>query len=376
MQRVHVVLAIQAVLFAVAAAPAGGQTLPDIEPSVPYDVNVVQRDGRWFLGFATAARNVGPGALRIQGQGDGSGVMLARQLSEDGAQVLNPSVGILRYVSTPTHQHWHYLDFMRYELRGVDHRNVLRDQKQGFCLGDAPFVPNWCSSNAPAATVTDIGLRPAGVEIYSRNIEGQEIAIDPEAAPAGRYVLSARIGPTGVLRETRTDNNNASALIKLTWPTTDPAQQPEPRPVATIKTCVRERCTWRLPARSASVARRLAAKALRRTFGRLASRGVRATCRLWRARAHACQVRVRRERLRFRGSVRVWYVVDTAAGRRWYYTVKGIRRTRGCRAPESRCVRRIRRAERLGGKVASRARTSTARASATSIVCRLAMMRA
>lgn len=372
MQRVHVVIYIVSLIVAVSAAPANGQTLPDIEPSAPFDVHVVQRDGNWYMGFATAARNVGPGALRIQGQLDGSGVMAARQLSEDGAQVLNPSVGTLRYVSSLSHQHWHYMDFMRYELRAVDHPSVLRDQKQGFCLGDAPFVRDWCSSNAPAATMTDVGLRPGGLEIYARNVEGQEILIDPETVAAGRYVLSARIGPTGVLREARTDNNVALTLISLTWPTTDPQQQPEPRPIASIKTCLGERCRWKLPAASASAARRLVRKALRRTFGRVPSRSLRATCRVWRARGHACRVRMGRGRLSFRGSVRVWYVVGTTASRRWYYTVKGIRRTRGCRAGGNRCSRRIHRVERLGGTLPGRAQTSGARASATPFACRLA----
>ena len=358
MPRPALALSMLALLFAAAPAPAGGQALPDIEPSVPFDPHVVQRDGAWYLGFATAARNLGPGALRIAGQGDGSGVMTARQLSEDGAQLLNPNVGALHYVSTATHQHWHYMDFMRYELRGVDRPSVLRDQKQGFCLGDAPFVRDWCSSNAPAATATQIGLRSGGLEVYARNVEGQEIRVDPQTAPAGRYVLSARIGPTGVLRETRSDNNVAMALIELDWPATGA--------VATSKTCVGGGCAWRLPARSASAARRLARKAVRRTLGRPARRGVRASCRR-RARAHTCRVRIRRGRLSVRGKVRVWYRVDTAASR-WYHTVKVVRRTSGC----SGCTRRIRRSKRIGGTVAGGTQPATARASAASFVCRLA----
>lgn len=36
---------------------------------------------------------------------------------------------------------------------------------------------------------TELGLRPGGRDFYAANIEGQEIAIDPAAAPAGRYVV-------------------------------------------------------------------------------------------------------------------------------------------------------------------------------------------
>lgn len=363
MPRIRVLGAFVVVLFATTAASAYGQALPDVRPSAPWDVKVVQREGRWYLGFATEARNVGPGTLRIRGSGAGNGQMAAEQLGEDGAPLV-ANVGTLRYIDSITHRHWHYMDFMRYELRGVDHPAVLRDQKQGFCLdGGAPFVPDWCASNQPALTTTELGLQPGSYEVYAPNVEGQEIPIDPSTAPAGRYLLSARIGPTGVLRETRTDNNVSATVVRLTWPAGAPPQ----RPIRQIDSCVGRGCTKSLPAGSAAVARALARKALRRTLGRGNARGARVSCKVHRGRAHACRVGVRHGQLSFRGSVRVWYVIGVSATR-WYYTVKVVRRTSGCGDP---CVRRIRRAGRRGGKVAAAA-TSPGRASATSLLCRLA----
>jgi Lysyl oxidase len=349
-----------AALVVANAAPADAQALPDIEPSPPFDVQLVQRDGQWYLGFSMEARNVGAGTLRLRGHGDGSGVMAAEQLGEDGSQVLNPAVGTFRYVSTPTHQHWHYMDFMRYELRGIDHPGVLRDQKQGFCLAGAPFVVDWCSSGQPTLTTTELGIEPGSVEVYSANVHGQEIAVDPVSAPAGRYVIAARIGPTGVLKETRTDNNVSSTVIELEWPGAAP--QAAPLPIARTDSCVGKGCTKTLPARSAAAARAHARAALRRTFGRAAVRGGRVRCRVWRDRAHACRVRLRGGSLIFRGSVRIWYVVRPS-GTRWYYTIKGVRRIRGC-GGGSGCTRRIRRIERVGGTVA-------AVQGRASLVCRL-----
>jgi hypothetical protein len=124
MPRVRVLHLLVVLLVVGTAAPAYGQPLPDVKPSAPSNVRVVQREGRWFLGFAVEANNVGAGALRNRGMGDGSGAMTAQQLSEDGAQVLNPSVKTLRYVAAATHQHWHDMDFMRYELRGIDHPSL------------------------------------------------------------------------------------------------------------------------------------------------------------------------------------------------------------------------------------------------------------
>ena len=120
--------------FTATADPAYGQSLPDIEPQPPFDIGVVQRDGRWYLGFATDARNIGPGALRIRGAGSGAGTMTAAQVTQDGTGVLSDQVGTLQYVTTVTHNHWHLLDFMRYELQGIDHPTVIRDRSRGSAL--------------------------------------------------------------------------------------------------------------------------------------------------------------------------------------------------------------------------------------------------
>ena len=119
---------------------------------------------------------------------------------------------------------------------------MLLDRKQGFCLGDAPFVDGWCARDKPALTTTDVGIQPGGVDTYEPNVEGQEIAIDPDTAPSGRYVLSSRIGPTGSIRETRTDNNAASTAIELRWPLR-PAQALTPP-----GSCVGEGCAGAVPA--------------------------------------------------------------------------------------------------------------------------------
>jgi hypothetical protein len=347
-----------AVLVVATSAPANAQTLPDVRPSPPFDVRVVQREGRWYLGFAMEVRNVGPAALRLQGQGDGSGVMLARQVTEDGSQVLNPAVGTFRFVWGPTHHHWHYMEFMRYRMRGIDRPRALRDQKQGFCLAEAPFVTGWCAPEGPTLTTTELGLRPGGVDVYGPHVEGQEIAIDPVTAPAGRYALTARIGPTHVLRETRIRNNVSSTVIDLDW------LGGTPRLAAPIDSCVGAGCRKAPPPRGAATARALARRALRRTFRRFAARRGRLRCREWRQRAHACRVRLHG----FRGRVRVWYVVRPS-GTRWYYSLRGVR---ACRDGGSRCSRRIRRVRRPGGRVAAVKAVSAGRAGAASLVCRLA----
>jgi hypothetical protein len=326
-----------------AAAPAA--ELPDVEQVAPWNVRVEQRGARWYLGFATAVKNVGTGALRIRGHGSGAGSMTAQQLGEDGVQLLGPAVGTMRYVTAYGHGHWHLMDFMRYELRGVDVPGQLLDRKQGFCLGDAPFVDGWCARDKPDLTVTDVGIRAGGIDIYEPNVEGQEIAIGPAITPSGRYVLTSRIGPTGRIQESRVDNNAASTVIVLRWPLR------HGEALAPLGSCLGEGCAGPVPAppavrrmRSAD-ARRLARRALRRAIGRPARRS-RIRCAPSRARRSACRVRLRRGRMTVGGTIRVSYAAEGAA-LRWRYSLDLHQHVRGCgRSP---CSRRIRVVDRRGG---------------------------
>jgi hypothetical protein len=344
MRRLHLVAALSASALAAASAPAPAAELPDLEQVAPYEVRAVHRDGRVYLGFATAVRNVGAGALRIRGQRRPSGTMAAAQLSEDGLAVLNPAVGTLRYVTSYGHGHWHFMRFMRYELRGMDVPGASLDRKQGFCLGDAPFVDGWCARGKPEIAAVEEGIRAGGIDIYEPNVEGQEIEIDRHSAPSGRYVLTSRIGPTGAIRETRTDNNVASTVIALRWPLADG------QPIAPILSCVGEGCAGpvpplpRLRRMTATEARRFARKAMRREIGPTRAR-LRVRCRDARKRGKVCAVRLARGHVRFRGTIRVWYAREGAATR-WYYSVNVVRRVTDC---DEDCARRIRSTGRRGG---------------------------
>jgi len=331
------------------AAPSltASAALPDIEQIPPYKIGAVRRDGRWYLGFASAARNVGAGGLRIRGNRRPDGSMAAQQLTEDGLQVLKPAVGTLRYVTTFGHAHWHYMRFMRYELRGIDVPGALMDRKQGFCLGDAPWVEGWCSRGQPEVSAVEEGVRTGGIDIYEPNVEGQEIEIDRHTAPTGRYVLTSRIGPTGKLAETRADNNVASTVIQLRWPLADG------QALALLGSCVGEGCAGpvppapRLPRMSARDAQGLARQALRRELGPLRSHP-RIRCRTPRKRRSVCAVRLARGNVRFAGTLRVRYRQEGAAAR-WYYSVEVVRRLAGCEGGD--CRREVRRSTQLGGTI-------------------------
>lgn len=343
----RIIAALSAAPACLLPASARAAELPDLEQVAPYNVQVVQRGDRWFLGFATAVRNAGAGALLLRGERLADGSMHVRQLSADGAQVLSPNAGVFRFVTAEGHNHWHYMDFMKYELRGLDPPGVLRDRKQGFCLSQARgWQDTWCGRDQPALTTIDLGLWPGGIDIYEPNVEGQEIEINPKTTPPGRYLLTSRIGITGVVQETRTDNNAASTVIDLRWPLYSG------QPIAPVASCLGEGCAGTPPDATRRMtkaeARRLARRALRRSFG---VRRARLSCR-----SHACEGRWRRGRWRYAGTVRLRYEAWGAATR-WYYRVNAVKR-----AGRDGKARRIRHSEKFGG---------TLTAAAAARLCRL-----
>ena len=230
------------VSVALAARPESkaSELLPDLDLAPPSKL-IVQRDQttgktRFLLGFRSAADNVGVGPLIVRG--DRTGVdqaeMEAEQVvvGDDGSESIVPGVGTLRYVVDPTHQHWHLLPFMRYELRrDRDFRLARPDTKSGFCLGDR-YVTDPASrlSGEPAVPAfnTNCGLGETGLLAIEEGIsvgwgdnyeawrDGQYL--DLTGLPAGRYVLVHRVNSPRVLRESSYANNASSALLSVTWP--------------------------------------------------------------------------------------------------------------------------------------------------------------
>src|SRR4051812_28053902 len=107
--------------------------LPDMRQRLPTDVRVSNVSGVWLLGFSTQVANDGPGYLKITGNGPGNAPMVADQIVQmsDGSQSTVSDIGNMQYVVSPGHQHWHLLDFERYELRKPDdpEATIVRDQK-------------------------------------------------------------------------------------------------------------------------------------------------------------------------------------------------------------------------------------------------------
>ena len=230
---------------AVAAAPgdtaeitADSARLPDLDQELPWDLQVTSTGAgtrrEYRLGFASAVGNIGDGPLIVSGRRRWAGIpaMTADQLVEnaDAPMTVVEGVGRLRYVQSRDHEHWHLLDFERYELRraGGGTQRVT-DRKTGFCLGDryrtrgralaarppAPRYTSRCGLGATGRMQLVEGISVGYGDDYPANLEGQSLPLTGLAA--GRYVLIHSANVRRRLRETDYGNNAASLLLRLRW---------------------------------------------------------------------------------------------------------------------------------------------------------------
>jgi Lysyl oxidase len=212
------------------------ELLPDLDQAAPSALSVVQVGDTYRLTFLSAVDNVGRGPLLVEGDRGSRAeeTMSVRQLlrSSDGSERALHIAGVMRYVRSETHAHWHLLDFERYELRRAsDGELVEPDRKTGFCLGDRydaakgrrlPNEPDravWteeCGRNQPELLRVSEGISPGYGDDYVPRLEGQWV--DITSLRPGRYVLVHRANPERELRESDYRNNAASVLVELGRP--------------------------------------------------------------------------------------------------------------------------------------------------------------
>jgi hypothetical protein len=209
------------------------ELLPDLVARTPWKLAVKTVDGEHRLLFSSAGANVGTGPLEILAERPDTTTptMQADQFVRvsNGATRRYDGVGEVRYVVAPNHEHWHFLRFMRYELRRASGGGPLvRDRKTGFCLGDRYDTGLRLRNKPPEAVYrgacgfrerdwlqVEEGISVGYGDNYRNAIEGQYLVLD--GLRAGRYRLVHTVNDEGLLRESSRQNNVAWVLLRLSW---------------------------------------------------------------------------------------------------------------------------------------------------------------
>ena len=237
-------LAVVAPGVASAATPPAtlpADVLPDLNQVAPKGVVVkhvvVRGRDRFRLGFDSATENVGPGPLTLHGfrRDPRKPTMQVNQLvnQQGGGTRLVRNVGLMSYALHPTHNHWHFLDFARYELRpaGAFGPTMRGDRKTGFCLGDRyrargarkmpgfqpfPAQGDTCGLGQPGLLGLFAGISTGYGDEYPAQVEGQYI--DITGLVPGRWNIVHRANASQRLLESDYSDNASSMLVSISWP--------------------------------------------------------------------------------------------------------------------------------------------------------------
>lgn len=184
---------------------------------------------REYLAFAATVWNAGPAPLVVDGyRKPGAPLMDAYQFFYDskGKQVGWTGTGSLKYDPRSGHEHWHFLDFAKYELVTSSGKAIL-SQKESFCLAPtdavdltvkgARYKPNSTGLSTACGSQQSIAIREtldAGWgDTYGQFLPGQ--SFDITDLPNGTYTIRVTANPAGNLVEGSTANNVSNRTVVL-----------------------------------------------------------------------------------------------------------------------------------------------------------------
>jgi hypothetical protein len=217
-----------------ASVPHGPK--PDLRPVPAWGIQVATGDEgtpdatKDFLQFSATVWNAGPSPLVLDGfRRQGKDLMDAYQYfyNAQGKQVGYQTTGTLEWDGRDGHNHWHFTDFARYSLLNAKQTEVVRSQKEAFCLAATDAIDytvknaNWHPGNTDLHTacgdhgslsvreVLDVGSG----DTYEQTLPGQSFDITNLAN--GTYYVQVTANPEHRLYEASTKNNVALRQVIL-----------------------------------------------------------------------------------------------------------------------------------------------------------------
>jgi hypothetical protein len=216
-----------------ASVPAGPK--PDLRALPAWQITVAPGDegpsaNRDYLSFAANVWNAGPSKLVLDGfRQQGKDLMDAYQYFYDanGKQVGYQNTGTMEWDAREGHSHWHFTDFARYSLLSSNQTEVVRSQKEAFCLAATDSIDytvknaQWHPQNTDLHTacgnhgslsvreVLDVGSG----DTYMQSLPGQ--SFDVTDLKNGTYYVQVIANPENRLFESNTKNNVSLRKVVL-----------------------------------------------------------------------------------------------------------------------------------------------------------------
>jgi hypothetical protein len=242
------------------AGPAGSIHYPDLQVLPPFDIGIESgvMTGRKLLRFSSDIANLGAGPLEIVATNNtatGKTDAYQRLYSHDDST--NWYVANTVYAGTfifhPQHDHWHFEDFARYELRDAAADGSLggtvlaSSEKVSFCLTDYQLVDpmlehagtetyDLCGQTYPQ------GISVGWADVYAWDLYGQ--SLDITGLADGDYWLVVTADPDHRLDEGGSafeDNNTAAVKFHLA---SDLVWMEDAFPAGAIISAANDSWTW------------------------------------------------------------------------------------------------------------------------------------
>lgn len=209
------------------AAPADGPR-PDLAALPAWGMSL-SRDGR-YLNFSATVWNAGDSPLVVDGfREKGKAVMDSYQYFYDaqGNQVGYVPAGHMAWDPRPTHHHWHFEDFARYQLLDANRHDVQLSHKEAFCLAatDAvdftvpgalwrPYNTDLSTACGDFSALAVSEVLPSGSgDTYEQYRAGQ--SFDLKSVPNGIYYVKIQANPDHVLTEQTFANDISLRKIRI-----------------------------------------------------------------------------------------------------------------------------------------------------------------
>jgi len=213
------------------ADDAGQVHYPDLKTLPPSELAIVIENNRKRLRFSNAAANAGAGPMELFPKNSASGTTEAYQrlFTHDSNCAWSPAatnfVGTFQFHTE--HDHWHFENFARYELRNVSADGLVggtahvASGKVSFCLSDSIRM-DASLKHASGQTYTQCdqshpqGISVGWADIYQWYLPGQ--SLDVTGLPNGDYWLVSVADPANLLHEgggSNETNNTAHLKIRI-----------------------------------------------------------------------------------------------------------------------------------------------------------------